>query len=250
MDITRRKFLNTTIIGSLAASISSCKKSNDPVYDTSENIFHYAFRKRITIHNNNIILFQGDSITECNRNKSVLIANDASGLGNGYASKIADKILQQSAFGNVQIYNRGVSGNKVGDLLGRWKADCLNIKPSVISILVGINDLRYQVSPNSYYRDYKNLLQETKLNLPSCEIIIGEPFIFPNFPPFNSDQNVFHEYRKIVRLLAKEFDTVFIPYYDDLEAAYKMYENKLSDDGFHPTLFAHELMADFWMQYL
>src|SRR5690348_1344963 len=113
MDITRRKFLNTTIIGSLAASISSCKKSNDPVYDTSENIFHYAFRKRITIHNNNIILFQGDSITECNRNKSVLIANDASGLGNGYASKIADKILQQSAFGNVQIYNRGVSGNKV-----------------------------------------------------------------------------------------------------------------------------------------
>ncbi len=41
---------------------------------------------------------------------------------------------------DLKIYNKGISGNKVYQLAERWDADCLDLKPTVLSILVGVND--------------------------------------------------------------------------------------------------------------
>lgn len=87
------------------------------------------------------ILFQGDSITDARRDKKADKANDANGLGNGYPFFAAGEILRDHADLKLEIFNRGISGNKVPDLEARWQADCLDLKPNVLSILIGVNDI-------------------------------------------------------------------------------------------------------------
>ena len=83
------------------------------------------------------ILFQGDSITDGNRGRS---ADPNHILGHGYAFIIAAKYGAAFAPLNLEFINRGVSGNTVPDLQKRWTADTLELKPDVLSVLIGIND--------------------------------------------------------------------------------------------------------------
>ena len=68
---------------------------------------------------NDVVLFQGDSITDAGRNKDQPKPNMPGALGNGYAYLTSAALLHQHAGKHLQIYNRGISGNKVGNLLAR-----------------------------------------------------------------------------------------------------------------------------------
>ena len=62
-----------------------------------------------------------------------------------------------------QIYNRGISGNRVVDLYARWKIDALNIRPDILSILIGVNDTWHECNQNGvevprYDKFYRMLL--------------------------------------------------------------------------------------------
>src|SRR5947209_11767374 len=82
-------------------------------------------------------LFQGDSITDGNRTRN----NDWNHvMGHGYQYIIASKLWYDFPKKGLHFFNRGVSGNKVTDLAERWQQDTLDIKPDVLSILIGIND--------------------------------------------------------------------------------------------------------------
>src|SRR5271168_3370837 len=102
----------------------------------------------VLIARDNVILFQGDSITDWGRSREAEgVPNDASALGSGggdlgpgYAWLAAVELLTDRPKDGLKIFNRGISGNKVFQLAERWQADCLDLKPDVISILVGVND--------------------------------------------------------------------------------------------------------------
>src|SRR5580693_2752855 len=94
------------------------------------------------------ILFQGDSITDGNRGRS-LDPNHI--LGHGYAFIIAAKFGAAFPEANLEFFNRGVSGNTVLDLEKRWQKDTLDLRPDVLSILIGVND-RGRVPLDEYER--------------------------------------------------------------------------------------------------
>lgn len=173
-------------------------------------------------------------------------------MGSGYAYKVSNTLLNGAGYPGLKIYNRGNSGEKVPDLLSRWEIDCIALKPTIVSILIGVNDLRYGFSPDSFYTNYKKLLQQTKKGLPAAQIIIGEPFILPNVSLYSELEASYHEYRKIVRLLAKEFQAVFIPYYEVFKkSAHNTQEfANLLGDGFHPTQSGIDLMAQYWLKHV
>src|SRR3982751_3727560 len=83
------------------------------------------------------VLFQGDSITDGNRGRS---EDPNHILGHGYAFIIAAKYGDVYAERNLVFINRGISGNKVSDLAKRWQKDTIDLKPDVLSILIGVND--------------------------------------------------------------------------------------------------------------
>ena len=77
------------------------------------------------------ILFQGDSITDVNR-----MADGGDGLGQGYVKLISDYFREKNQ--DVCVLNRGISGNRTGDLVKRWECDCIAYNPDVLTILIGI----------------------------------------------------------------------------------------------------------------
>ena len=86
------------------------------------------------------ILFQGDSITDAGRNRE----NDAN-LGVGYPTLIKGELGFEEP-GEFCFLNRGIGGNRIVDLYARIKMDIINLKPDVMSILIGVNDVWHDFS--------------------------------------------------------------------------------------------------------
>src|SRR5689334_15073362 len=81
------------------------------------------------------LVFVGDSITECGRRA------DPQQLGSGYVRFVRDYLCARDARSAPHVTNAGISGNKVTDLAERWSRDVLALRPSALSIMIGINDV-------------------------------------------------------------------------------------------------------------
>ena len=90
-----------------------------------------------------IVLF-GDSITDMGRDRINNQPNYLGSYGCGYPIFIAGELYKQDPTKHV-IYNRGISGNRIVDLYARIKMDVWNLKPDVLSILIGINDIWHEI---------------------------------------------------------------------------------------------------------
>lgn len=252
MALSRRAFIKQSLSLSSGALLMACSKKRDSIlkYDTSDNILNESFNRKLSLQGPSI-LFIGDSITDAGRNKDILEPNQTEGLGEGFVKAISADVLSNIKYKNLLFYNRGVSGNTTNDLLKRWEGDCISLKPSIVNILIGINDLRYGFSPIQFYNNYWNILFLTKSKLPQTKVVICEPFLLPNIANYTSLQSNFTEYRKAVRSLVKEYQAVFIPYYQDfLNASKNTPPGKLLKDGFHPSDDGISLLATSWQQFI
>jgi lysophospholipase L1-like esterase len=240
---TRRDFIKKAAAGSaIAVSFSH-------IVSTS---FAESKPSKIPLRKDDVVLFQGDSITDAGRNRDEKSFNNSRALGNGYALLAGSSLLHEHASKNLLIYNRGISGNKVFQLAERWDADCLELKPSVLSILIGVNDFwhmlngKYDGTLEIYRNDLKSLLQRTREKLPDVRMVIGEPFAVTGvnavddkwFPEFSRYQNAARE-------IAAGFNATFIPYQSIFDkAAKKAPPSYWTNDGVHPSLAGSQLMAE------
>lgn len=211
--------------------------------------------KKNTLMKDNVILFQGDSITDSGRNKEDNSNNNARVLGSGYPMLAGAALLEKYASLNLRIFNKGISGNKVYQLAERWDKDCLEIKPDILSILIGVNDIwhklngQYNGTVGIYRKDYIALLERTKKALPAVKLIICEPFAVPGVKAVNDKwYPEFYDYQKAAREIATLFDATFIPYQKIYDEAQKQAPGAYwTGDGVHPTLAGAQLMAQAWL---
>lgn len=211
---------------------------------------------KIRLEKGDVILFQGDSITDWRRKAGDTAPNSAAALGEGYAMLAAAGLLTENPEKNLQIYNRGVSGNKVYQLAERWDVDCLALKPTVLSILVGVNDFwhtlvnGYTGTLKTYKDDYKALLDRTRQQLPGVRLIIGEPYAVNGVKSVDDKwYPAFDGYRQAAREIAAEFGAVFIPYQEIYDKAQKSASGSYwTIDGVHPSVAGAGLMAKAWME--
>ncbi len=207
-------------------------------------------------NNNDVILFQGDSITDAGRDRGKADANNPQALGQGYAHDAAARLLADHADMNLACYNRGVSGDKVWQLAERWRKDCLELKPSVLSILIGVNDTwhgmksgREGVPLDRYEQVYRQLLRDTQAALPGVRLVLCEPFVLRCGVVTEQWFPEIDQRRAIVRTLADELKTVFVAFqsaFDQALARQPRPEYWLHD-GVHPTMAGHALMAETWV---
>ena len=132
------------------------------------------------------------------------------GLGSGYVNLIASELLGRDAQPDLRVYNRGISGNKVFQLADRWKEDCLDIQPDVLTILIGVNDFwhkmkhGYKGTVEIYASDYRKLLEQTLHSLPELKLILCEPFMVPGGTAIEEGwPEAFAKYREKARDIAK-----------------------------------------------
>ena len=201
------------------------------------------------------ILFQGDSITDARRDREC--ANGyGPDMGSGYAALVAGKLLAANLDREFSCINRGISGNRVVDLYARWKIDALNLKPDLISILIGVNDTWHEfanengVELDRYEKIYRMLLEWTRSELPEVKLVLCEPFSLLSeivTPEWLAEVRC---RGRIVEKLAAEFGAVFVPLQSVLEdAAVRAGDNlEILRDGVHPTLAGAQIIADQWLK--
>ena len=244
---SRREFiksLSDAAMGSAALSLSGCA---------------VAPAKGPVIRKNATILFQGDSITDSGRNRERgEIANDPRALGTGYAFNIASRLLADRPDDGLKFFNRGNSGWKVPQLADSWDRNCINIKPDVLSILIGVNDFwhtiafggKFKGTVETYETDYRALLKRTVKELPGIKIVICEPFalkcgkhVKDNWFP------IFDQYRAVSAKMANEFDAMFVPFQSMFDKAAKDTPLEFwARDGIHPSSPGAQLMAQEWLK--
>ncbi|NNE93383.1 MAG: SGNH/GDSL hydrolase family protein [Verrucomicrobiales bacterium] len=240
MTKNRRQFLQSTTAAGLASGIAfSAEPSN------------------VSLKEGDTILFQGDSITDAGRDKKHQKANDGRSLGRGYPHQIAGGLLRDHAALGLKIHNRGISGNKVPDLDNRWQADCLELTPAVLSILIGVNDIwhklngRYDGTAETYRDGFAALLKRTREALPDTRFVVCEPFVLKCgavlqgewFPDFDTR-------RAYAKEVADKAGAIWVPFqsmFDEAVAAGTKPEY-WAHDGVHPSVAGHALMAKTWRE--
>jgi lysophospholipase L1-like esterase len=186
------------------------------------------------------ILFQGDSITDGNRGRNT---DPNHILGHGYVFIIAARHGAAFPDAKLDFMNRGISGNTVLDLEKRWQKDTLDLKPDVLSILIGVNDDGRGVPLDQYEQVYDKLLTDAKTANPKIKLVLGEPFVKPT----GTLGEGIRKRQEIVAKLAQKHGAALVHFqriFD--EAAKRAPADYWVWDNVHPTYRGHQLMADEW----
>ena len=212
--------------------------------------------KKLALKRDNVILFQGDSITDARRKRDDKEFNSPAALGTGYAFMAASELLLQHPDKNLKIYNKGISGNKVYQLAERWDADCLDLQPDVLSILIGVNDFWHTLTNNytgtvqTYEADLRKLLDRTRQKLPDVKLVMGEPFAVTGIKSVDATWfPAFTAYQQAARAIAASYGAVLIPYQSIFDKAQQAAPGVYwTYDGVHPSLAGARLMAQAWVE--
>jgi lysophospholipase L1-like esterase len=212
--------------------------------------------KKLSLKRDNVILFQGDSITDARRKRDDKEFNSPAALGTGYAFMAASELLLLNPDKNLKIYNKGISGNKVYQLAERWDADCLDLQPDVLSILIGVNDFWHTLTNNytgtvqTYEADLRKLLDRTRQKLPDVKLVMGEPFAVTGIKAVDATWfPAFTAYQQAARAIAAAYGAVLIPYQSIFDKAQQAAPGVYwTYDGVHPSLAGARLMAQAWVE--
>lgn len=192
------------------------------------------------------VLFQGDSITDSGRDYS-----DENSLGEGYVKMFAQRYIENFADSGIKFINKGVSGDRVHNLIERYPEDILDVQPDFISILVGINDVwrRYDSNdpstPEAFEDHYEYLLKMLKHHMPETKILVIEPFLLHVKPELYKWREDLDPKIIITRKLAAAYADFYLPL-DGVFASLSVKKFKpedLAHDGVHPTKTGHEVIA-------
>jgi len=195
------------------------------------------------------ILFQGDSITDAGRREPAHAP-----LGSGYVAHIAGLLAVRNPDLTVELINRGISGNRTPELLARWQEDCLDLRPQVVSIKIGVNDVwrkrgpwngqSYVPLPN-YQEHLRNLCQQTLATGVRTLVLMSPTTIDANA---ESDLNQeLGTYAAWVAIYAAEIGAIFVDVRSPLLRARAQHPTiPWTPDGCHPSAAGHALLASVW----
>ena len=191
------------------------------------------------------ILFLGDCITGWNRDYS-----NPEDLGNGYVARIADAIKNY----RIEVINKGTDEHRTIDLLNEYEENVLKIKPDVITIYIGMNDVWHhfakgiETTNEEFEHNFETLLEKIKedLNIP---IIIIEPFIIDITPELTKMRAELWQKVDIIRKLARKYASEYIALDGSFASACIKHEPTFySLDGVHPTDEGHKFIARRWLR--
>ncbi|WP_303984422.1 SGNH/GDSL hydrolase family protein [Niallia circulans] len=198
---------------------------------------------------NQRFLFIGDSITQAGR------MEDREGIGYGYVRYIKDYFTINQPEVLPNIVNKGINGNRITDLEQRWEADVLTLRPDLVSISIGINDVwrqldqpqLEQVTPAKFSAIYECLLEKVK-NHTNASIFLMEPTIIEE--AIEAKGNILlKDYVTVIHHIAVKYDAVVVPTHQVfMEYLQKQNHQVLTTDGVHMNSAGNMLMAQTWLQ--
>jgi len=140
----------------------------------------------------------------------------------------------------------------VRDLVARWDADVLALKPDWLSVMIGINDVwrhfdaaaarqAEAVPPEEFSRTYDGLLLRTRAQLKGL-VLMTPYFIEPSATDVMRQR--MNEYGAIVKHLAAEHDAICVDTQAAFDRALVHHKSSVfSPDRVHPNRIGHMILA-------
>jgi len=212
------------------------------------------------ISSNKKVVFLGDSITQ----NAVINSEDFKGF---------ISLLEENVNQNTELVGKGIGGDKVSDLLTRYRDDVIKLNPDIVFIYIGINDVwhKYDYGTGTDIDLYENGLRQiiTDIKENGVEVILCTPTVigenkgeftlvnqFKDIETMEIMNNDLDDYSDVIRKLSKEFDTKLL----DLRKIFMQYisennpENKskgvLTKDGVHLNNLGSKLIADEMIRFI
>lgn len=198
------------------------------------------------------LLFIGDSITDMNRGRNERDRNHY--LGHSFVFMVAGRLGMDMPEAQLDFYNRGISGNTIAQLKARWQKDAIAMRPDVLTILIGTNDVGKGVKPVAFEADYRAILSASRRANPDVKIILIDPFVLKsgglkNGSAWKSRRAATDQLRPIVAKLAEEYGAAHVMMQEIFdEAAASVPPEYWIWDGLHPLPTGHELIARHWLK--
>ena len=202
---------------------------------------------RIAIKKDSKILFLGDSITDVRFNSRMRFSIKGKNI---YALQLKKKMKMHSKHIRVEI--KGIASNRTYHLYDRLTKDCINLKPDVIVMLIGVNDAWENYLPEQYppllrpmEPHIREIYRRIKTELPDTQILYLMPFMIDSVEEKLPFHKTLDEFRTVLKDIALENGATVIDMQDVFNEAQKTVEpKKLAIDGIHPTSLGHKVMAD------
>ena len=169
----------------------------------------------------NRIVFMGNSITE--------------GWGQ----------LSPNFFSGKPYINRGISGQTTPQMLLRFRADVINLKPAVVVILAGTNDIAGNTGPSTLEMIMGNIISMSELakangiKVVLCSVIPA--FDYPWKPGLNPDKKI-GELNEIIKNYADSHGIIYLDYYLSMVDEKKGLKDEYTYDGVHPNKAGYKVM--------
>jgi len=211
-------------------------------------------------NSNKKVVFLGDSITQ-----NAVINSEKF---KGFISLLGENVDQ-----NTELIGKGIGGDKVSDLLTRYRDDVIKLNPDMVFIYIGINDVwhKYDYGTGTDIDLYENGLRQIIADLKEngVEVILCTPTVigenkgeftlvnqFKDIETMEIMNNDLDDYSNVIRKLSREFDTKLL----DLRKIFMQYisennpENKskgvLTTDGVHLNNLGSKLIANEMIKFI
>lgn len=155
------------------------------------------------------------------------------------------RAYDSSFFINNGYINRGISGQTTPQMLIRFRPDVINLKPSVVVILAGINDIAENTGPISLENIFGNIVsmiqlaEASKIKVVVCSVLPASAF--PWRPQIKPAEKVV-ALNGMLSYYCKEHHIVYVDYYSNMVNEEKGLDKKYTRDGVHPNLDGYKVM--------
>jgi lysophospholipase L1-like esterase len=247
----RRTFIAKSTMATVGtATLFSTATAEQPRANLS-GVGGYSYRLP-SLEKGSRLLFQGDSITDMKWGRNQSDRNHY--LGHSYVYLLTARLGVEMAEAQLDIYNRGMSGHTVGMLRKRWQKDAIDMKPDLLSILIGTNDVGRGVTEDAFETDYRHILDASRKANPELRIVLLDPFVLQSGKLAQQEawtprRAATDKLRSMVARLAKDYNAVHVKTQDVFDSAAKAHSpEQWIWDGVHPLPQGHELIARNWLQ--
>ena len=200
----------------------------------------------IEIKNGQRILFIGDSITDVKFNRKM---QGKIGGREVYCLQVAKELKKKHR--RLKFFFKGIASNRTYHLYDRLTEDCINLKPDVIVMLIGVNDAWENYVPEQYppllrpiEPHLKEIYRRIKTELPNAKLVTLLPFLTSTVEEKQPFHTVLDRYVEISRTEAtgKADEIIDLqPLFDEAEQL--VTPALIARDSIHPTSMGHSVIA-------
>lgn len=213
---------NTIVFLLLIISVKTLsQKQKQPMDWPNLKKYEVENRQLLLSSNEERIVFMGNSITEFWKN------------------------IDSDFFKNKSYVNRGISGQTTSQMLLRFRQDVIDLKPEIVVILAGINDIAENTGPISLENILGNIISMTELAKTNHIKVVLSSVLpankFPWRPDLQPTEKVI-ELNKMIQKYCQENNLIHIDYYSKMVDSQKGLDAKFTNDGVHPTLTGYKIM--------